>query len=168
MLGESPTISNWHCSTSCTSSGYFPAAEVTLHIPRTSLQSYRSACLGPWSCLPHSLQITQPLSLQVVCQQGGGSMLFFPHKLWPPDTCHQAPLPGLALEGVGGIREIWGARAMGYKPSGLCINWTLLDTPGHKQTQNIFPISLVYYSHKIKFYLNSSYKNSIKAGKTNK
>jgi len=58
----SPTISSWYRSTSRTSSGSFPASEVTFQVPRTSRRCRGSARPGPRFCLPllPAIQRTQP------------------------------------------------------------------------------------------------------------
>jgi len=74
----SPNISSWYRSTSHTSSGSFPASEVTFHVPRASLCCWRSAPPGPLPGLPPGLHSTRPrcLSLLVEGPQGGCTMLF--------------------------------------------------------------------------------------------
>ncbi|KAF7644025.1 hypothetical protein LDENG_00229370, partial [Lucifuga dentata] len=42
----SPTISSWYLSTSCTSSGYFPAREMTFHIPRVRFYVQETVHIG--------------------------------------------------------------------------------------------------------------------------
>lgn len=54
-MDESPAISSWYCSTSHTSSGFFPDSKVTFHVPRPSLQRQGSVRSGLQPCLPPDL-----------------------------------------------------------------------------------------------------------------
>jgi len=100
-LEVSPTRSSWYCSTSCTSSGSFPASEVTFHVPRASLCCRRSARPGPLPGQPPGLHSTRRrcLSLWVVGPQGGCSMFFLqteperPHKRKPGHQTLVGELP---------------------------------------------------------------------------
>ncbi|KAF7642091.1 hypothetical protein LDENG_00264880, partial [Lucifuga dentata] len=54
----SPTISSWYLSTSHTSSGSFPAREVTFHVPRVRLHVQETVHVGLCPCPPPIRQRT--------------------------------------------------------------------------------------------------------------
>uniref|UniRef100_A0A3Q1CWI0 Uncharacterized protein n=1 Tax=Amphiprion ocellaris TaxID=80972 RepID=A0A3Q1CWI0_AMPOC len=107
-----PTISSRNFSASHTSSGSFPAREVTFHVPRASLCSRGSVRQAPRPWPPPNTHGTGPLwpLLRVVgLLEGGPTSLLraVPGRApWeearPPDALHRAPPPGLAPGGDPG------------------------------------------------------------------